>query len=210
MKIAIIGGTGRLGLGLAKHLSRRNEVIIGSRDPGRAIEAARKVAGASGSDYGAACRDAETVVFAVPYSGLAVAQGLVSSVEGKLVLSAVNPLKSDAGVFRSSAPGGSAAEELARLFPRSRVATAFNNVPAPLLKRDDLPHLDILIAADAKETFKEAAAVVSSVKNMRPLYAGPLSQAAIVEGLTALILNLGKLNGATNVAALFEANGDPL
>lgn len=207
MKIAIIGGTGKLGLRLARRLSSQCEVMIGSRDPKRARDAAAMAGGASGGDHADACDWADTIIFAVPYSGLDVASKLGREVEGKLVLSAINPLKLEGGLFRTPAQGGSAAEELARLFPRSRVATAFNNIPATLLDHDEFPPVDVLVASDTAETYREAARVVSSVKNLRPLYAGPLSQAHWVEGLTALILNLGKLNSTRNVTVHFGSEG---
>lgn len=202
MIIGILGGTGKMGLGLAKHLSKRNQVVIGSRNPGRAREAAEKVHGASGADYASASSQADVVVVVVPYSAIGGVAAVARELAGKLVISAVNPLKVEDGLFRASGDA-SAAEELAKLLPGSRVATGFNNIPSSIFARDEIPPMDILVAADSKETYEEAAKLVSSVDNLRPLHAGPLSQASVVEGLTALVLNLAKLNGTGGLATKF-------
>jgi len=75
------------------------------------------------------------------------------------------------------------------------VATAFNNVPAGFLRDEIVPPVDILIAADSKETYEEAAELVRGIREMRPLHAGPLSEARMVECITPLVLNLAKFNG---------------
>ena len=68
MKVAILG-TGKMGRALARELSRSNDVIVGSRGPARAKEAAKRIPGATGSDYGS-CRGADAVVAAIPASAL--------------------------------------------------------------------------------------------------------------------------------------------
>jgi predicted dinucleotide-binding enzyme len=59
------------------------------------------------------------------------------------------------------------------------------------------------VAADSKEVFEETATLVRSIPNLRPLYVGPLSQAHVVERMTALVLNLAKLNGTGSLALRF-------
>lgn len=206
MIVGILGGTGKMGLALAKQLSKKNEVIIGSRDPGRGTEAAKKVPGASGGGYASTSRKADVVIVCVPYSALAGVTGLGMELAGKLVVSAVNPLKVEDGLFRA-AGDGSAAEELARALPESRIATAFNNIPWSMLDGGETPPIDVLVAADSRGTYEETARLVSSVKNLRPLYVGPLAQASVVETVTALVLNLAKLNGTGSVATKFVAGG---
>ncbi len=203
MKIAIIGGTGKMGKGLAKHLTKENSVIIGSRDPAKAEAAASGIRGATGADYRGAARAADVVVLAIPYSSIALVEEIRPEMEGKLVVSIINPLKSEGGILTYAAGASSAAEELARLLPRSRVATAFNNVPAGFLANEAVPPVDILVAADSKETYEEAAKVVRGVKGARPLYAGPLTQARIVEEITALVLNLASLNDTGSLTTRF-------
>ena len=203
MKVAVIGGTGAMGRAIARHLAKENEVIIGSRDASRAREAAAGIRGAGWGDYQTAAKQADATVFAIPYSAIGYAKGLAGELSGKLVISMINPLDYQGGVFRLSNKEGSAAEELKGLLAGSRVATAFNNVPAGYLTADVVPPVDILVAADSKETYEAAANVVRGIREMRPLYAGPLDQARVVESVTALVLNLAKLNGTGALATRF-------
>jgi len=203
VKVAVLGGTGAMGKALARHLSSGYEVIIGSRDQSRAVAAASGISGASGSDYKGASRVADVVVFAIPSEAIGLAADLAGEVSSKLVISMINPMTMEGGLLKYSPNGGSAAEELARMLPRSRVATAFNNVPSGFLKRDVVPPVDILVAADSKETYAEAAELVTSIREMRPLYAGPLSEARMVEALTPLLLNLARLNGTKALTTRF-------
>jgi len=203
MKIAILGGTGKMGLALAVRLAGANEVIIGSRDPARAREAAKKVPGATGTDYESASKEAEAVVVTVPASALGTFASLGDALSGKLVISAVNPLRFEGGVVYYGGEGGSAAEELARALPRSRVATAFNNIPAGFFQKGETVPIDVLVAADSKEVYEETARIVKSVPNLRPLYAGPLSQSVVVESITALVLNLANLNQTGSLTTRF-------
>ncbi|HEV2137553.1 MAG TPA: NAD(P)-binding domain-containing protein [Nitrososphaerales archaeon] len=203
MKVAVLGGTGAMGGAVAKQLSKNNFVVIGSRDPARAEDAARSIKGATGADYATATREAKAAVFAIPYSAIGEAAALANELKGKLVISMFNPLKFEGGLLHYRLEIGSAAEELAALLPDSRVATAFNNVPARVFEEEEPVPMDILVAADSKETFDEAAALVRSIPNLRPLYVGPLSQAQMVERMTALVLNLAKLNRTGALAPRF-------
>jgi NADPH-dependent F420 reductase len=203
VKVAVLGGTGAMGGAVARQLSKNNLVIIGSRDPARAGEAAKSIKGATGADYATATREADIAVFAIPYSAIGEAETLANELKGKLVISMFNPLKLEEGLLQYPLEKGSAAEELAALLPGSRVATAFNNVPSRIFEEEVPVPMDILVAADLKETFDEAAALVRSVPNLRPLYVGPLSQAQMVERVTALVLNLAKLNKTGSLATRF-------
>jgi len=203
MKVAVIGGSGAMGRALARHLSREHDVIIGSRDSSRAAAVAADIQGASGADYRGASRAADTVIFAIPYEAMGLVADLAGEVSSKLAISVINPMKMEGGLLRYALKDGSAAEELARILPRSRVATAFNNVPSGFLKDDVVPPVDILVAADSKETYEEAARLVTSIREMRPLYVGPLSEARIVEEITPLVLNLANLNGTKALTTRF-------
>jgi hypothetical protein len=203
MKVAIIGGTGSMGMALARHLSRNDEVIIGSRDPARAKAAAEGIRGAVGMDYRGASKAANVVLFTIPYSAIGSVRELAPELAGKLVISMINPLREEEGLLVYAGGDVSAAEELARLLSGSRVATAFNNVPSGFLAREAVPPVDVLVAADSKETYEEAAKLVKGIREMRPLYAGPLSQARIIEGITPLVLNLARLNGTGSLTTRF-------
>lgn len=203
MKVAVIGGTGKMGLAVARRLARNHEMIIGSRDPARAEAAAKQVKGAVGADYHVACKMAEVILFSIPYSALASMADLREDAAGKVAVSMVVPLKMEGGLLQFPLEKGSAAEELANLLPETKVATAFNNVPRAFFEEEFNHPVDVLVAADSKETYEVAAQLVRGMGQMRPLYAGPLSQAGIVERLTALVLNLARLNGTGNLTTKF-------
>jgi NADPH-dependent F420 reductase len=203
VKVAVLGGTGKMGRAIAKQLAKGNEVIIGSRDPARAREAAKGLPGAVGMDYAGASREADVVAVAVPDSVIGTMAQLAKALSGKLVISMVNPLRLESGVLHHGRESGSAAEELAGLLPWSRVATAFNSIPAGFFDMDEVVPIDVLVAADTKETYEEAAGGGRIIPNLRPLYAGPLSQARTIEAITALVLNLAKLNGTGALTTKF-------
>ena len=208
MRVAVLGGTGKMGGRLAKHLAKQHQVIIGSRDKAKAEGAAREIPGATGDDYEGAAKGAEVAVVSVPYLAIGALASLADELAGKLVISMVNPVKMEGGVLRFGKEGGSAAEEIAKMLPKSRVATAFNNIPQGMMGQDEVPKMDILVAADSKETFEEAAALVKTIPHLRPLYAGPLSEAEVVERLTPLLLNLARYNGTKPLGTRFVSKKD--
>ncbi|MDG7014003.1 MAG: NAD(P)-binding domain-containing protein [Nitrososphaerota archaeon] len=208
MKVAVLGGTGRMGRAIARQLSRDNEVVIGSRDPARASEAARLIHGAAGASYLGASEAAEIAVFVVPYEALGGAAELAAALAGKVVVSAVNPLRLEAGRLQYGLEEGSAAEELAEMLPGSRVATAFNHVSSLFFEKDEPVAMDILVAAEARETFEVVGRLVKSIPNLRPLYAGPLSQARVIERMTPLVLSLSKLNNTGSLTTKFVSVRD--
>jgi len=198
--IAILGGTGDLGLGLAARLSPSYSVTIGSRDAPRAKEAASKASALSGSpvqgeENSEAARGAEVTILAIPDLP---SDGFLNSLRphlvGKLVLSPIVPMLYRGGLFEPSLESGSAAEKVASLLD-SRVAGAFHTVPAArLLEVNKQLDYDVLVTAETNEVYAEAAQIVSAVPRLRPLFAGPLRNSRVLEGITPTILNVGKLN----------------
>lgn len=203
MKVGVLGGTGKMGGAVAGQLSRKHSIIIGSREPARAMEAAAGIPRATGSDYAGAAGQAEAVIIAVPFSAIGEVAALADGLAGKLVVSMVNPLKVVGGLLEFALEKGSAAEKIKEMLPKSRVATAFNNVPRAIFENEPQVAIDILVAADSKATYDEAAALVRDVPGCRPLYAGPLSQAEVVERITPLVLNLARLNGTGALTTRF-------
>jgi NADPH-dependent F420 reductase len=203
MKIAIIGGTGSMGSSLGERLAKSHEVIIGSRDPAKAKVAAARIKGARGADYSTAARECDSAIVAIPFSAMDLVSSLANELSGKLVISVINPMKFENGMMSYGLERGSAAEMLAAKLPGSRVAIAFNNISAEFFKKPETSRLDVVVAADSKQTFDEAARIVRSIPNLRPLYAGPLSEAQVVERITPLVLNLAKRNGTGNLSTRF-------
>ena len=192
-----------MGSGLGERLARRHEVIIGSRDPTKAKASAAKIKGARGADYSTAARECDSAIIAVPFAAIDSMSSLADELSGKLVVSVINPMTSKNGMLSYGLERGSAAEMLADRLPRSRVATAFNNISAAFFRKPETSRLDVVVAADSRETFNEAARIVRSIPNLRPLYAGPLSEAQVVERITPLILNLAKRNRTGSLSTRF-------
>ncbi|QQG48665.1 MAG: NADPH-dependent F420 reductase [archaeon] len=208
MKVAIIGGTGKMGIGLGTQLAKSHEVLIGSRDPAKANAAAAGIKGARGTDYTTAAKEADVAIIAIPFSAIDSVDHLAGPLSGKLVISIVNPIKLEGDRLVYGLKSGSAAEALAKRLPRSKVATAFNNVTAGFFKSARAAELDVLIAADSMETFQAAAQLVRSIPGLRPLYAGPLSEAQTVERVTPLILNLARYNDTGSLSTKFVSQRD--
>ncbi len=200
-KVAVIGGTGDLGFGLAMRLAAAYAVTIGSRDPARAAAAAARASTLSRARVGArtngeAAKECDLAILAVPELPSAnLLASLAPHLMEKLVISPIVPMLLKDGVFSLSSPGESAAERVAKALPASRVAGAFHTVPAVRLARpDEELAYDVLVTADSRAVYDEAARVVSSVGKLRPLYAGPLVVSRLVEGITPALINVERLN----------------
>jgi len=200
-RIALVGGTGDLGLGLAARLARAYDVTVGSRDAARAAEAAAEASRLSGvrvegAENVEAARASDIAVLAIPsLPSDDVLDSLKPAVAGKLVVSPIVPMEVRDGLFSAPPAASSAAERVASVLA-TRVAAAFHTVPAArLLEVGRALDYDVLVTADTRAVYDEAAAVVSSIPGLRPLYAGPLRNSRMVEEMTPNLLNVGKLNG---------------
>ena len=200
--LAIVGGTGPEGRGLALRFAMAGyPIVIGSRDAGRATEAARglleikpglPITGAANAD---AAGEADWTLLAVPYEGLeATTQALAPRLAGKLVTSVVAPLTFEGGVAKAVVvPQGSAAELVAGLLPDSRVTSAFHNLSARDLLRPDVElEGDVVVCGNDEDARGQTIELAASVKNLRGVDAGDLSNSRYVEDLTALLLNINK------------------
>jgi NADPH-dependent F420 reductase len=201
--IAVLGGTGPQGKGLALRLARAGrEIALGSRSAERAGEVAEAINGrmdggvpVTGHSNADACRGADVVILAVPYDGHAeLLESLRPELADKLLISCVNPLGFDsAGPYGLHVSDGSAAEEAARIVADARVVGAFHHVSATSLWKDDgLEHEDVLVCGDdagAKQYVMELAADVCGHHGVD---AGPLRMARQLEPLTAVLINVNK------------------
>ena len=199
--IAIVGGTGPEGRGLGLRFAMAGQaVVLGSRDAGRAAEAAAgllqtspglPVTGMTNAD---ATRAADWVVLSVPYDGLAsTVQDLAPLLAGKLVVSVVAPLSFEGGRARAvTVPEGSAAELTARLLPASQVASAFHHLSAhDLLEPGHELAGDVFVCGEA-EAKGQVMGLVAQIPALRAVDAGPLENSRYVEELTALLLSINR------------------
>lgn len=201
--IAILGGTGDQGLGLALRFCQKGRrVLIGSRKAERAVEAAeqirKQVSGAQVEGFAneEATAKAEIVILSVPFEHTA---GTLKTIKpnlrpGQIVVSMTVPLATAIGDGAVRTVGiwqGSAAELVAALVPDGvEVVSAFQNVSSHRLQ--DLAHpveCDVVVSG-AKAAREKIMALCPLVDGLRALDGGPLSNARIVEGITALIIGL--------------------
>jgi NADPH-dependent F420 reductase len=198
-RIGILGGTGPQGRGLGRRFAMAgHQVLLGSRDAGRADQAATELAEA-GDVSGATNSQAATaqiVVVAVPYEGHAdLLASLADELEGTLVVDCVNPLGFDShGPFPLDVPDGSAAQEAQRILPRSTVVGAFHNVSARLLDDPSVTHIpgDVLVLGEDRDAIARVIDLVPAIPGARGVYAGRLRLARTVESLTANLIAVNR------------------
>lgn len=235
MRVAVLGGAGPFGSGLAYRLAFGGaEVRIGSRTPGRAEAAAEEIrrrldnegrpAAVAGSANRAAADGADAVFLAVP---AAAQEGLIrelgGALRGRLVISC-------AVLWPPGArPETSAAEEAERALraagvPEARVAAAFQTVAAAALhaappgggtdaegpEQPDAPDApDALVFADRAEDLR-AAARAAAVTGLRAVPAGPLRGVRRAEAAVALLLDLGRAGTARHPGLRITGAAAPL
>ena len=198
--IAVVGGTGRLGFGLAARWARAGRrVIIGSRQAAKAEEAAqqaRALAGEgdiSGAANAEAAAAADIVVLTIPFAAqAAILEVLRPAVRGKVVVDTTVPLRQYAPPQLELIPAGSAAAQAQALLPEARVIAAFHTVSQTLVRRIDEPlEGDMLVCGDDPAA-KAAVVDLAAALGMRALDAGGLEQAVTLERLAALVIGLNQ------------------
>lgn len=201
--IAIVGGTGPLGHGLASRWARAGEtIIIGSRDATRARNTATQIASktggthVTGAENAAAVGAADVVMLAVPFEGQATLLKELKSFfrSGAVVIDATVPLAASVGGRATRTLGvwqGSAAQQAAELLPdHVKVAAAFHSVSAELLKGEGPIDCDVLVCTDDAQAREVTTELAEKIPGVRTINAGALENARIVEQITALLITL--------------------
>jgi 8-hydroxy-5-deazaflavin:NADPH oxidoreductase len=203
-KIAIVGGTGAEGYGLALRWARAGEhVVIGSRDEQRALAAAEKLqkeAGGnsqvSGAENQQAVSGADVVVLTVPFQAHAqtIRHIKPSLKPGAILIDASVPLATAVGGKATQTIGvwdGSAAQQAAAaLKGAASVVAAFQNVSADLLNDDRVIESDVIICTDDPKARELVTDLVHQIPGLRALDGGALENSHIVEQITALLITL--------------------
>jgi NADPH-dependent F420 reductase len=202
--IAVLGGTGPAGMGLALRWARAGEtVILGSRDAARAHEAANKIkrkagnqARISGMENSAACTAADLLVLTVPFEGqAALLKQLKPAIRpGSILIDATVALAASVGGRASRTLGvwqGSSAQQAAELVPRGvSVVAAFHNLSADLLNGDDPLDCDVIVCSDDADAGKLTRALTAKIPGVRAIDGGKLENARTLEQITALLIGL--------------------
>ena len=203
-KIAILGGTGPEGSGLANRLARAGEhIVIGSRDAARAQEAAQQLRGPiggaaqiDGADNAAAVAQCQIALLTVPFSGQAALLKQLKSVwkPGTVVIDTTVPLAASVGGSPTRMLGvwqGSAAEAARELLPVGiSIVAAFHNLSAELLAGDAAVDCDVLVCSDDEKARQVAMELAAKIPGVRALNGGKLENTRIVESITALLIGL--------------------
>jgi NADPH-dependent F420 reductase len=199
--IAILGGTGQEGGGLALRFAKAgHRVVLGSRSAARAAERAAEMnarlgrEAVSGADNKAAAAAADTVILTVPYAAQrATVEEVRDALSGKILIDATVPLMPPKVSRVQLPPGGSAAAAIQALLGDAvRVVSAFQNVSAHHL--DDLDHdvdCDVLVCGDdaaARETVIGLAAAIG----LTAWHAGPIVNSAAAEALTSVMIFINR------------------
>lgn len=195
--IAVLGGTGQEGGGLALRWARAgHHVILGSRDGAKAAAAAADMkarlgeARVSGDSNKAAARAADIVVLTVPFAAQrATVEDVREALAGKILIDATAPLVPPK-VARVQLPaGGSAVAAIqAMLGEEVKVVAAFQNVSAHHLH--DLDHAidcDVLVCGDDPEARETAIGLAADI-GLRGVHAGPIVNSAAAEALTSILI----------------------
>ena len=203
-KIAILGGTGPEGLGLANRFARAGErIVIGSRDAARAQEAASQLRGwiseaanIDGADNVTAAAQSEIVVLTVPFSGQAALLKSLKNVwkAETIVIDTTVPLAATVGGSATRMIGvwqGSAAEAAREALPQNvSLAAAFHNLGAELLAGNAPIDCDVLVCSDDEKAKQVAMELAGKIPGVRAVNGGKLEGARIVESITALLIGL--------------------
>ena len=199
--LAILGGTGKEGAGLAMRWARSGyQVVIGSREAGKAKTRAAEMNAELGGDYlqgmanAEAAAAADIVVLSVPYSAhQATLTSVREQCRGKTLVDLTVPLRPPEIMAVNLPAGGAAALEAQELLgPEVTVVAAFQNVSAVKLRQlDRAVDCDVLVCAD-QAAAKSAVSDLVAAAGMRAIDAGPLKNAVAAESLTPILLHINR------------------
>jgi NADPH-dependent F420 reductase len=200
-KIAVLGGTGKEGSGLAfRWANAGHHIVIGSRMRERAQEAAAAINArisierAEGADNLAAAQRGDIVVLTVPYAAqLATLEEVRTALAGKILIDVTVPL-APPQVGRVQLPDGGSAvvKAQAMLGPGVRVVSAFQNVSAELLgELGQAVDCDVLVCGDDRDARAQVIALAQDA-GMRAFHAGPLANSVVAEALTSVLITINR------------------
>jgi hypothetical protein len=203
--IAIVGGTGKEGKGLAYRWAKAGfTIVIGSRTAEKAATAAYdleqvlslqgRITGASNSD---AASQADVVMLTVPYTAHAeILESIKQAVQGRLLIDATVPLQAGKPTKVQMPPAGSAAQEARSLLGEAvEVAAAFHTISYEHLLQDEPVDCDVLVTGTSPEARARAIALVTAA-GLQGWDAGPLENSSVSEGLTSVLIHINKKHGS--------------
>lgn len=207
LSIAVLGGTGKEGKGLAYRWARAGyKVLIGSRSSEKAVTAAsevmEKLEGSTsivGMDNLEAAQLADIVVLTVPYTAhRETLESVKDALKGKLLIDVTVPLMPPKVSKVQMPAAGSAAQEAKEILGDDvQVAAAFQNISHEHLMSEDDVECDVLVTGTSKDARTEALTLVEAA-GMTGWDAGPIENSVVLEGLTSVLININKQYGSTH------------
>lgn len=207
VSIAILGGTGKEGKGLAYRWAKAGyQVHIGSRSEDKAIIEANKIKDMLGAEKSVdgmsnldAAREAQIVVVTVPYSAhRETLESVKDELKGKILIDVTVPLVPPKVSTVQMPPAGSAAQEAKAIVGEDvQVCAAFQNISHEHLLDDADVECDVLVTGTSKEARAETIKLVEAA-GLRGWDAGPIENSVVVEGLTSVLININKKYGSTH------------
>ncbi|RMF89574.1 MAG: NADPH-dependent F420 reductase [Nitrospinota bacterium] len=201
MRIAIIGGTGRQGPGMALRWAKAGHaVVIGSRQQEKAARIAAELNQSlqqnliQGMVNAEAAQWGEVIAITVPYAAhRSTLEQIRPQVQGKIVIDVTVPLDPQNPRRLLFPPQGSATAEAQEILgDQAQVVAAFQHIPAPALRNIDEPlEADVLVCGESTQA-KDTVIKLIQQMGMRGLDVGPLAHAPIVEGITLLLMTLNR------------------
>jgi NADPH-dependent F420 reductase len=204
--IAVLGGTGKEGKGLAYRWARAGyTVLIGSRSPEKATQAAAELnellggtAMVSGLPNAEAAAQAQVAVLTVPYAAHAETLGSVkAALAGKLLIDVVVPLQTPKSKVQMPPAGSAAQEAKALLGEGTEVAAAFHTIPHEALLGDVSIDCEVLVTGSGKQTRAQALKLVEAA-GLTGWDAGPIENSVVVEGFASVLIYINKQYGSTH------------
>ena len=207
LTIAVLGGTGKEGKGLAYRWAKAGyRVLIGSRYSEKAVTVASEImellegeSSIVGATNREAAQQADIVVVTVPYAGhRELLESVKDAVQGKLVVDTTVPLVPPKVSKVQMPPAGSAAQEAKEILGETvEIVTAFQNISYEHLLRDEDVDCDVLVTGSSKKARQEALTLVEAA-GLTGWDAGPIENSVVVEGLTSVLININKQYGSTH------------
>jgi len=207
LTVAILGGTGKEGKGLAYRWARAGyKVLIGSRTPPKAVEAAEELSMMLGGQSHIegmgnleAAQESDIVVLTVPYSAHhATLEGVKDAVQGKLFIDVTVPLVPPKVSKVQMPEAGSAAQEACQILGEDvQVCAAFQNISHEHLLGDSNVECDVLVTGTSKDARDETIKLVEAA-GLAGWDAGPIENSVVVEGLTSVLIGINKKYGSTH------------
>ena len=207
LSIAVLGGTGKEGKGLAYRWAKAGYLVhIGSRDAEKAKAAAAEIQGmlsdgssVEGMSNPEAARQANIVVLSVPYSAhKSTLESVKEELKGKILIDVTVPLVPPKVATVQMPAAGSAAQEAKEILGADvQICAAFQNISYEHLLDNADVQCDVLVTGTSKEARAETIKLVEAA-GLNGWDAGPIENSVVIEGLTSVLIGINKKYGSTH------------